>query len=377
MIRRYRMHPAIRLHAAILVLLLAGCQFMPQRVDEEADPEPPEAAEPAAPSIGQAIAHLQEGRVDRAEAVLDAVLEQQPGQGTASLLMRQIREQPEALLGEDYIEIEVEAGDSLSVLADRYAGNPLLFHSLARLNDIERPRLLRPGQRLRVPGAVREPEEAPTESAAAHTDETSADETGASATPAARAARLRSEGRHDRAYALLLSEASAGGLGRAGQMRLAELAIELSAAARQDDDPERAIRILDQVEPWLDEPARPRAFARERAQVEARLVVLEAQSLVARNEYDAAYELLDSHGALGADESSDTDGARELPDALVQALSDHYHADALTAWRDQQVSESVRLWQRVLQIDPEFEPAAVYLERARRVQQRLDAMEPE
>lgn len=368
MIDRYRTPPAIRLCAALLLALLAGCQFMPQRVDEKPDSDQPEVAEPAAPSIGQAIAHLQEGRVDRAEAMLEALLEQETGNDTAGLLMRQIRERPEDLLGEDYMEIEVESGDSLSVLADRYAGNPLLFHSLARLNGIELPRLLRPGQRLRVPAvAVHESEDEPAEPVVADADETGA--------AAGQAARLRSEGRSDRAYALLLSEARSGELDRAGQARLAELAIELSAASRRKDDPEGAIRILDQVEPWLDEPARPEAFARERAQVEAGLVVLEAQALVAHNEYDAAFELLNSHGVLESDDSSDSDSARELPDGLVQALSDHYHGGALTAWRDQQVNDAVRLWQRVLLINPDFEPATVYLERARRVQQRLESME--
>lgn len=368
MIGRHRMRPAFRPYTVILVLLLAGCQFMPQREDEQALPEPSEVVEPAAPSIGEAIAHLQEGRVDDAKSALDALLVHQPGHGTARLLMRQIRERPEALLGEDFIEVEVESGDSLSVLADRYAGNPLLFHSLARLNDIERPRLLRPGQRLKVPApAAREP----VEPAAAEQGET-----GERTAPAQRAAELRAEGRHDRAYDLLLSEARSGGLDRNGQASLAELAIERSEAARRNDDSERAIQILDQVEPWLDEQARPDAFARERARVETRLAVLEAHALVTRNDYDAAFEVLDSHGVLGEDTTSDSDLELERPAGLMQALSDHYHAGALTAWRDQQVSEAVRLWQRVLEIDPDFEPAAVYLERARRVQSRLEEMEP-
>lgn len=371
MIRRQRNRPAIRPYAAILVLLLAGCQFMPQRVDEEAVPEQPMEVEPVAPSIGEAIAHLQEGQIDYAEAVLDALLAQQPEHGTARLLMRQIREAPEALLGEDFVEIEVESGDSLSVLADRFAGNPLLFHSLARLNDIERPRLLRPGQRLKVPAPeALEPEEDPVESAAPDPAET-----GTSMGPVERAADLRAEGRHDRAYDLLLSEARSGGLDRNGQTSLAELAIEQSAAARRNDDPERAIQILDQVEPWLNEQARPDAFARERARVETRLAVLEAHKLVTRNDHDAAFELLGSHGVLGQGATSDS--GLERPDGLMQALSNHYHAGALTAWRDQQVSEAIRLWQRVLEIDPDFEPAAVYLERARRVQRRLEAMDSE
>jgi tetratricopeptide (TPR) repeat protein len=368
--RRHRMRPAIRPCVVILVLLLAGCQFMPQREDEQALPEQSEVAEPAAPSIGEAIAHLQEGRIDHAEVALDALLEQQPEHGTASLLMRQIREAPEVLLGEEFIEIEVESGDSLSVLAGRYAGNPLLFHSLARLNDIERPRLLRPGQRLQVPAPeAGEPEEDPVETAVADPSGT-----GTTEGPVELASRLRAEGRRDRAYDLLLSAARAGELDRIGQTHLAELAIERSAASRESDEPEQSIRFLDQVEPWLDAQARPDAFARERARVEARLAVLEAQALVTRNDYDAAFELLGSHGLLGKSATSEHD--LELPDGLMQTLSDHYHAGALTAWRDQQVSEAVRLWQRVLEIDPDFEPAVVYLERARRVQRRLESMEP-
>lgn len=54
---------------------------------------------------------------------------------------------------------------------------------------------------------------------------------------------------------------------------------------------------------------------------------------------------------------------------------DQYHDHALRAWRDRRVDEAISLWEELLTIDPDFEPAHVYLARARELQQRLREMD--
>lgn len=54
---------------------------------------------------------------------------------------------------------------------------------------------------------------------------------------------------------------------------------------------------------------------------------------------------------------------------------DQYHDHALRAWRDRRVDEAISLWEELLTVDPDFEPAHVYLARARELQQRLQEMD--
>src|SRR5699024_5567831 len=105
--------PSTALRRGLLVLIclvLAGCQSLPfQRQQGE--------SAPPAGSIGQAIELLQDGDEDRAERRLADFLERNPGSATARLLLAQIRQPPEDLLGETFEEIEVQPGDSLSAIA--------------------------------------------------------------------------------------------------------------------------------------------------------------------------------------------------------------------------------------------------------------------
>lgn len=58
-----------------------------------------------------------------------------------------------------------------------------------------------------------------------------------------------------------------------------------------------------------------------------------------------------------------------------EAPVNQYHDHALRAWRDRRVDEAISLWEELLTIDPDFEPAHVYLARARELQQRLREMD--
>ena len=57
--------------------------------------------------------------------------------------------------------------------------------------------------------------------------------------------------------------------------------------------------------------------------------------------------------------------------ALRKQLVAVYHQRAIVLYRDQQLDQAISLWNRVLAIEPDFEPATVYRARALELKQRL------
>lgn len=374
-----RLRAARMLPIVLLCLILAACQSWPlkrQGGESEQGGRDTEAEAPTVDSVGQAIILLQDGKEGRAETMLLEILERNPGSSTAKLLLAQIRQPPEELLGEAFEEIEVLPGDSLSAIAGRTIDNELLFYSLARLNGIEMPRLLQPGQRVRVP--VVEPVEA-VESVEADSVQAEARSASDQAREAPRpnaelpatARRLMQRERYRQAYALLLSSARAGKLEAEGDRLLASASVALAEAACRQDDPEQALKVLNQASPWLSVGA-DGEFAVRRGHIEARLSLDRAEQALAQGEHGAAFDAL-----LVARERDDDLRQRHggKLERLENALVEHYHDGALSAWRDQRVELSVELWERVMRIDPGFEPARRYLERARRAREELKALE--
>ena len=115
----------------------------------EPPPEPPVDPQQA---VRSAIAHLQDGAEAEAEAELRRVLQVEPNNRLAASLLRQITDDPVALLGRESFTHRVQPGESLSIIARTYLKDPYLFYALARYNNIKVPRQLAGGQVIRVPG---------------------------------------------------------------------------------------------------------------------------------------------------------------------------------------------------------------------------------
>lgn len=352
--------------------MLSACQLLPfyERGDDHAG-----SAAPTAPAdeqaqgspLDRAMRLLQDGREDAAESLLEALVEDRPGDAVARLLLSQIRLPPEALLGDEYTEIEIKPGDSLSAIAATHVGNELLFYALARLNGIQRPRLLQPGKSIRVPVMP----EVVTAAAAvepAPPAEAPADDPVVTTT----VGELVAKDRLAQAHALLLSKARADRLEDANREQLVDIGARLALAACREGDPERASAILERTRPWIGERADAGDFAAARGHVNARLSLIEARRQLAAGNHDAAY------ATLARTRSEDSAIGRDHPDELASVESDlveHYHGRALSAWRDQEVDAAVGLWEKVLQVNPDFEPARIYLDRARRMQRELELLE--
>jgi len=110
------------------------------------------APDPGDSDLSAAFGLLYRGDAVGARKLLVRVLSRRPGDGTAASLLRQIDIAPEALLGTESFAYTTRADDSLSLLAERFLGDPVLFYALARYNRIETPGVLGPGRVLRIPG---------------------------------------------------------------------------------------------------------------------------------------------------------------------------------------------------------------------------------
>ena len=98
-----------------------------------------------------AIELLGEGQASGAEVELRAALEEQPNNSAARRLLQQITDDPRAMLGQNARPYTVRQGETMSTLAERYLGDPLLFYALARYNGLDAPNRLAAGQQLMVP----------------------------------------------------------------------------------------------------------------------------------------------------------------------------------------------------------------------------------
>jgi hypothetical protein len=79
-------------------------------------------------------------------------LRRQPGDAVARQLLTQIDTDPMQLLGRENYSYTVREGETLSIIAARLLGTPMMFYALARYNNIAVPMSVGPGQVILVPG---------------------------------------------------------------------------------------------------------------------------------------------------------------------------------------------------------------------------------
>jgi hypothetical protein len=144
---------ALALGGGAAALSLAGCGASGSR------PAAP-AATPAAHNEGwrgrdavkDAIAALGAGKAVEARATLITALKRQPGDSVARKLLSEIDTDPKVLLGATSFAYVVRSGDSFSLLAERFLGDPLMFYALARYNRLTIPADPAVGQTILIPG---------------------------------------------------------------------------------------------------------------------------------------------------------------------------------------------------------------------------------
>ncbi|MDT8408226.1 MAG: LysM domain-containing protein [Wenzhouxiangellaceae bacterium] len=355
----------------MLLLLgsLAACESLPRRhgagLDNEPGIEDQDSVLTPTPVSGldAALDRMQQGDAEAARRILSDLEERQPGSAIVRMLIRQIDMPAAELLPGPYREIEVRPGDSLAGIAERELGNPLLFYALGRLNGIDVPRLLAVGMRLKLPLAD-VPRQPP------FPDATAAE---VKATPAdleTLAEYLAASGQADAGRKILLASMGTEAVSDSTVELLLKLTFDEVDRKQADGQFAAALAIVAATEAVLDEaPARARLASRRR-QIEADHAYHRAVELQRSGDWVNAYEM--AQQSLSINPSSKR--ATNLEAVLRQALVDHLHDQALRAWRDREVDSAIDGWQMLLEIVPTFEPARIYLDRALRLRERLEAI---
>ncbi len=294
---------------------------------EEADVDPPADRR----SLDAILEDLQRGRFEPGRRDLAGYIERHPDDVTARAVMRQLTADPEEVLGSESREYVVREGDSYSALAGRHLGDAGLFLILARYNGSGNPSDLRIGETLRLPG------DSPARgSAASDSDD---------------------EGRPARRE---VDQAPMPSRRTAAVLALPDAPLpSVRQEENRGDEPGRANDA---------EKSRNEASAEEPTRAER--LQDEALALLADDRPEAALERFDA--ALAEDDGIEPAASRAP--ALRERLVGEYHQRAILRYRNQQLEQAIDLWDRVLAIDPDFEPAQTYRARARELQRRVDAL---
>jgi len=136
----------------MLALALAGCGTTQKGGVATPSPSGASQSENWPQRIRGVIADLNRGDAAAARQTLTQMLRQRPGDGVARQLLAQIDSDPRELLGRESYSYTLRAGETLSSVAQRALGNPMLFYALARYNNIAVPSSVGPGQTIQVPG---------------------------------------------------------------------------------------------------------------------------------------------------------------------------------------------------------------------------------
>lgn len=359
--RRARWRPAAIVLAAMVT---AGCQSRP-----ESPPAPTPAPEPAAKpapappagDVSTAIDLLQGGDTAAATRLLEH-LAGQPDAALAERLLDQVQTPAASLIPPPYREVRVQPGETLSEIANRTLGDPLMFVALARLNDIAVPRRLAVGRVLRVPAG-----DAPASPAAAPPARDVATEAATEAETIA--AFLARSGEPEQARAMLARLVRQDRASPEGRAHFADLTLEQAREALQRGQPAAAVALLDEARALLaDDALQDSRLAPLRQRAEATRLGHEARRALSDGDLQRALTLAER----AAEVDPESDAARRLAARLRERTVEGLHADALVAWRERDVDRAIRTWEALLRVAPEFEPAQVYLERARRLRARLD-----
>lgn len=373
----------------LVMLTMSGCQLASTREsaqaqEPQAGPSEPELEPAPNPDISTAMKHLEAGRGEAARRVLATLAKRRPGSGVIEKLLRQIDQPPEQLLPGPYRLVAVGSGESLSLIAARELGDPLMFYALARLNGIEMPALVPVGTMLRVPEEMNAGRDQGIDGEITHAIDSDDNNDVNSDRPSTVAVEVLSEdsikevesiaeylarsGRNDQARALLIGKLGDGGGAESTRELLAGLTLERTAELRGEGALARAVEVIDETLEVMGASGRRAGLVEQRDEIRLTMLREEVLRLRARGELAEAYRA--AHTAANLETASKETAL--FADGLRAELVDSLHNDALVAWRDRNVDLAIRTWESLLEVAPDFEPARVYLERARRLRERLD-----
>lgn len=142
------------------IIVIGGCLSGVAACSSTPRPKPGRPATVQAISneqqIADAIGALEIGDTARARKLLKEMSRRDPSDRQVQTLLVGIDANPVALLGTTTFPYIVQRGDRMTTIAERFLGDRLKFHLLARYNGLRTPSI-EPGQVLRIPGTAPAP----------------------------------------------------------------------------------------------------------------------------------------------------------------------------------------------------------------------------
>jgi len=310
-------------------------------------------------SIEEIIVLMQNGRAKRAHVALLGYLKRYPGHPVARDLLRQMDVDPKVYLGKKFHFYTVKGGDSLAHIAGRFLGDELKFYALARYNGISDPGLLEVGQKLKIPS--------PRDQRKTSRSDVAATTHVSARLKEARAAMMVSD--YEQVIALLRdskarNKAETALLGRAYK-RLVQAHLQLNRLSAAGEVVSEAEQIQPVENPW-------NAWLLPLA-AEVRGRIWQQRGMKALQGKDREQALNAFANAVSF--QADLQPAAEQYARLKRDLVKEYHEAALLLYRNQKLDQAIKLWDRVLAIDPEFSHARTYRARAVELKKRLFALD--
>ena len=145
----------IRLAGLLAIVVALGCAAPG---DQQAGVASSEEGFPAQQRLQEVLDLLEGGNLVAARSELMLYLAHQPNSKVGQDLLQQIDLPALDYFPEDYREVQLRSGQTLSNLSQHYLGSLYRFHALAKYNGINEPRSLKAGQTVRIPltGQARE-----------------------------------------------------------------------------------------------------------------------------------------------------------------------------------------------------------------------------
>lgn len=308
-----------------------------------------------------AINLLQDGEVADAEWALNEALKLDANDSVAQKLLHQIHADPVVELGVKSFDYAIETGDSMSKLAKEYLNDPLLFHILAKYNDIVNPGQIAIGQVIKIPGQKPAPtvaQKAPEKRDVSPLDLAKKELQGKNYTAAIK--RLES----------VVAETVEGDADTAKAQTMLVEAYMLEARKQIDgnnvDQARRLIEKAADMEPNNKSVVTALADLDDLQKIES----IYQEGLLAFNQgqSDVAYKSFSRVVQLKANYKD----AAVRRDSVKEKAADVMYKQALKAQRRQELAEAIGLWDEVLVIDPKNENAKLYRAKAIELQQNLE-----
>lgn len=356
---------------------------LPNETAQQVLPQPkqilPEPGLTTRQRLNKGIRNLENGNSDIAEVELEAYLKEVPNSSRAAKLLSQIQTDSSDYYPPEFFTVNLRSGQSLSTLAKRYLGSAWEFYALAKYNGIENPSRVNIGSQIKVPltqlaKSVKAKEEASANAVEVVEEVADATDTVSEELPAP----MDTDELIDESVAELGSEALPTAPVVTQQSVLQEL-----LASNAAGDYATSVGLLESLKGFgsLSSESSEVALVALEGQAAntlqsdpitaASLLVESADIKLSKGQELAAFESLKL--ATETDPSNSQANIQML--ATQKSITDKYHREASTAFRQQELQEAIAKWDIVLKVDPNHSNARAYRTQAVELQERLKALQ--